>query len=466
MKKKLKKWALRLTVTGLVVTGLLILAVLKPGWAYGNRTPHNGYAIYHSGALDAAFKARLDAADRLVRASELYDPAVKLDICLNDGSVYPRLIGTLLGPAFARGFSDKVVLQGEVHADADFMEVNGYRWNLTQLLAHEMVHCLHYQRLGFWGSNPAAGIPEWKTEGYAEYISRRDSSPGDLAAKIDRLRAADPANWEVMLADSTMVPRDYYVHGLMVQYCMDIAGIRYAEVLQDSVQELPVRRAMLQWYLAQQPAYVYKVREPLTKSETPPPLMLLLHGYGADVNDLFSFADQMPEDFLVVSLQAPMDLGGGQYAWYPLRFEGGRAIADEARAGESIAYIHGFLSYLEGQRSIDKQRIYLMGFSQGTIMSYGLALLHPGEIRGVAGFSGRMLQSIRPQIQADARHKDLRVFVTHGTQDQVISLATGEEAVTYLRSLGVAPLFKTYRAGHTILPEMMRDMLIWLKDER
>jgi phospholipase/carboxylesterase len=217
---------------------------------------------------------------------------------------------------------------------------------------------------------------------------------------------------------------------------------------------------------AQRPAYVYQVREPLKDGGgAPAPVLLLLHGYGANVDDLFSFAPDLPADFRIVSLQAPIDLGHGQFAWYPLRFEGGRAVADESRAQAAVDYIHGFLDFLKANYAVDAQRIYLMGFSQGTILSYAVALLHPGEIRGVAGFSGRMLASIRPAIQADDRHKALRVFVTHGTEDQVIPLASGKEAVTYLQGLGVQPTFKTYRAGHTILPEMMRDMLAWLAED-
>lgn len=216
---------------------------------------------------------------------------------------------------------------------------------------------------------------------------------------------------------------------------------------------------------AQQPAYVYKVREPLRNTEAEAPLLLLLHGYGANVDDLFSFSGDLPADFRIVSLQAPIDLGHGQFAWYPLRFEGGRAVADESRAQEAVAYIHGFIDFVKGKYKVETQRIYLMGFSQGTILSYAVALMHPGEIRGVAGFSGRMLTSIRPEIKADDGHKALRVFATHGTEDQVISLANGQEAVTYLQGLGVQPNFKTYRAGHTITAEMLRDMLAWLGEE-
>jgi phospholipase/carboxylesterase len=214
-------------------------------------------------------------------------------------------------------------------------------------------------------------------------------------------------------------------------------------------------------------AYVYQVRDPLKNvGGAPAPLLLLLHGYGANVDDLFSFAPDLPADYRIVSLQAPIDLGRRQFAWYPLRFEGGRAVADESRAQAAVDYIHGFLDFLKAKYPVDAQRIYLMGFSQGTILSYAVALLHPGEIRGVAGFSGRMLESIRPEIKPDNRHRALRVFVTHGTEDQVIPLSRGKEAVTYLQGLGVQPTFLIYHAAHTILPKIMEDMLAWLAEDK
>ena len=108
-------------------------------------------------------------------------------ICLNDGSNYPKLMQTIRGKAFAWGFYDKVVLQGTANYNYNYVELNGYKWNLTQLLAHEMTHCLQFDKLGLWKSNPIANIPNWKWEGYAEYVSRQNADQKNVSKNIAHL---------------------------------------------------------------------------------------------------------------------------------------------------------------------------------------------------------------------------------------------------------------------------------------
>lgn len=114
---------------------------------------------------------------------------------MNDGSVYPTLIRKLRGRAFAWGFYDKVVLQGKMNEKGNYLELNGYKWNLIQLLAHEMTHCVQYDKLGLWKSKPIASIPNWKWEGYAEFIARKNQDQTDLIRNIDRLEQAPKDSW-------------------------------------------------------------------------------------------------------------------------------------------------------------------------------------------------------------------------------------------------------------------------------
>ena len=64
----------------------------------------------------------------------------------------------------------------------------------------------------------------------------------------------------------------------------------------------------------------YLVRQPKTKAENPP-LIILLHGYGSNEEDLFSFAEELPDSMLVISVRAPLSIGFGSYAWYTIHFE-------------------------------------------------------------------------------------------------------------------------------------------------
>ncbi len=248
MKPQIKKWIFRLTATGLFISGLLLIIVLNPILTYANKKTYNQYAIFHNKPLDPALTIRLDQATDLLKSSEFYKPTFQFDICLNEGSKYPKLMRTLRGQAFAWGFYNKVILQGNANYKNNYVELNGYKWNLTQLLSHEMTHCLQFEKLGLWKSNPIANIPDWKWEGYAEYVSRQNNDQKDLFKNIARLIETDRNNWEISFADSTIAPRAYYDYWTLVQYCMDIKKMNYIQVLADTTNEQKVRAEMMSWF--------------------------------------------------------------------------------------------------------------------------------------------------------------------------------------------------------------------------
>ncbi|MCW3101765.1 MAG: hypothetical protein JWO09_205 [Bacteroidetes bacterium] len=251
MKPQLKKILLRLLATLLLIAGVLLVIILNPSLIYAHKTPQNNFSVFHDHPLDPAFAPKLEQAAALIQTSEFYNKNLQLGICLNDGSAYPELMRKVRGEAFAWGFYDKVVMQGEMDCKNNSVALNGYKWNLTQLLAHEMVHCLQFDKLGLWKSKPLADIPDWKWEGYAEYISRQDTSQKDPAKNIERLLDAEKINkdsWEISFTDGTIAPKDYYRYWLLVQYCMDIRKMSYMQVLTDTTQEASLRQEMMSWY--------------------------------------------------------------------------------------------------------------------------------------------------------------------------------------------------------------------------
>ena len=147
-KNQLKKWTLRISVTIVFIIGLLAGIVLKPSLLYAHSTADGTYTIYLQRVLAPQFVGQLNKANELLKASELYDSSLKLSICLNDGSYYPQLIQKLGGTVFGRGFAHEVVLGGEMNAAGNYVQINGYKWNLVELLAHEATHCMEFNRYG------------------------------------------------------------------------------------------------------------------------------------------------------------------------------------------------------------------------------------------------------------------------------------------------------------------------------
>jgi hypothetical protein len=101
MKLKIKKWTFRIATTGIFITTLLILIILNPILTYAHKTKLENHTIFHSASLEPALITKISDANSLLKASEFYNPNLKIDICLNDGSNYPTLIKTLRGQAFA-----------------------------------------------------------------------------------------------------------------------------------------------------------------------------------------------------------------------------------------------------------------------------------------------------------------------------------------------------------------------------
>lgn len=251
MKRTKRTWITRLFATGLLISGLLLGIVLNPGLLYANKTVVDNYIVYHNSQIDDNVIKRLESVTMLLEHSELYDPSFKLDICLNDGSFYPTLMEKVRGQAFAWGFYNKVVLQGDADFKNNSVQLNGYSWNSEQLIAHEAIHCYQYNMFGFWGSNPIANFPNWKWEGYPEYVSRQNMEQLNLYENIKRLMETterDRNIWAIEFADGTISPVNYYQDWLLVSYCLEIKDLSYDELLNDSSTKESVEKEMIEWF--------------------------------------------------------------------------------------------------------------------------------------------------------------------------------------------------------------------------
>ena len=250
MKKQFKKWSLRIIVTCIFILGLLIGIILNPILLYARNSTDGNYTIYHQQQLDPSFITSLNNAGKLLASSDLYSSSLKLSICINDGSYYPKLIQTIRGAAFGWGFGKEIVLGGNMNAAGNYIEINGYRWNLTELLAHEATHCLQFNTYGFIHSNPIARIPEWKWEGYAEYVAQKNKA--GLIKNISHLlevENTDNNNW-INFDDSTGAVIPYYKSWLLVQYSLDIRKMSYDQLLKDNTKESTLNTEMMAWYNA------------------------------------------------------------------------------------------------------------------------------------------------------------------------------------------------------------------------
>ncbi len=209
---------------------------------------------------------------------------------------------------------------------------------------------------------------------------------------------------------------------------------------------------------------LYLVREAKVGTVNPP-LLLLMHGVGSNEQDMFSLATQLPDNFLIISARGPFQIGPAGFAWFQVNFKAGVPVINYEQAENSRTLIIQFIESLKADHSYDEKSIFLIGFSQGGIMSYSVGLTRPDLIRGIAVMSGRLLKEVRPLIVSREKLNSLKVFISHGISDNVLKINFAREALEYLKSLGMTPTYNEYTAGHTITPEMLPDLISWLKSE-
>jgi phospholipase/carboxylesterase len=207
------------------------------------------------------------------------------------------------------------------------------------------------------------------------------------------------------------------------------------------------------------------VREPKIKLEKNP-LLLLLHGYGSNEEDLFSFASELPEEYYVISARAPYDMMYGSYAWYAINFDAEEnKFSDLNQARTSRDLIANFIDELIATYPIDEQKITLIGFSQGTILSYAVALSYPQKVQRVVAISGYLNTEIAAENYAQNDFKNLKIFASHGTVDQVIPIDWARKAKPALDGLGIETTYKEYPIGHGVSPQNFYDFKSWLEQQ-
>ena len=209
----------------------------------------------------------------------------------------------------------------------------------------------------------------------------------------------------------------------------------------------------------------YKVREPkilLDKN----PLLLLLHGYGSNEDDLFSFASELPDEYYVISARAPYDLQYGSYAWYAINFDADQnKFSDQSQAVLSRDLVVKFLEELKTKFPIDISNITLIGFSQGSILSYSIALSYPKIVQRVGALSGYLNLDTTIDNYQNNDFSNLKIFASHGTVDQVIPVEWARKTDPILKSLGINSTYKEYPMGHGVSPQNFYDLKSWLLEK-
>ncbi|MEI8279944.1 MAG: dienelactone hydrolase family protein, partial [Bacteroidota bacterium] len=206
----------------------------------------------------------------------------------------------------------------------------------------------------------------------------------------------------------------------------------------------------------------YIVHKPEVKSEHPA-VLILLHGYGGTEQNLYNMAvTYLPKDLLIVSARGPITLSEGSYAWCHVSVVKGERIMNADEAEESRKLISNMINEVNAKYHTDTQRVYLLGFSQGSRMSYAVGLTEPEKIKGVAILSGSLSEEVKPMVATEKKLKHTSWFISHGTYDDVISLEKAQKSRDFLIQKGIRPEYHEYPMGHEIQPKVIEDLKNWI----
>ncbi|WP_242131960.1 alpha/beta hydrolase [Aestuariivivens marinum] len=193
------------------------------------------------------------------------------------------------------------------------------------------------------------------------------------------------------------------------------------------------------------------------------PLLIMLHGYGSDENDLFSFASELPEELFVISLRAPYPMKPFGNAWYAINFDAEKGKwSDNKQAADSRDLIAKFIDEAVASYPVNKDNVTLLGFSQGTILSYAVALTYPEKVKNVIALSGYINQDIIPENKDTSNYSHLAFYCSHGSVDQVIPVDWARQTPPFLSKLDINHQYNEFPVGHGVAPQNFYEFRKWL----
>ena len=189
------------------------------------------------------------------------------------------------------------------------------------------------------------------------------------------------------------------------------------------------------------------------------PLLLLLHGYGANEEDLLGLAPYLDERLICVSARAPYALDFGGFAWFNIEIGAEGVRFAFAEAEEPLAQV---LFLVDALRQTHRPtRVFIAGFSQGASMALAAALKRPRDFAGAIALSGLCCPEMLPEDAAAVQ--GLSVFMSHGRFDPVIPIAQARASRDLLLPLGLDLLYKEYDMPHAIAQPCLEDLDAWLR---
>ena len=209
-------------------------------------------------------------------------------------------------------------------------------------------------------------------------------------------------------------------------------------------------------------SFGYSVKESLSFDKDDK-VIIMFHGYGSNKDDLFSFAKFMNPNFLIISVQAPIQMDYNSYCWWSLNYNNDMQLQMDVKEAEnSLNELNRFISEdLSTKYNFGLNQVYLLGFSQGCMISYALSINFPENYKKTVGLSGKIPYEI---INFDEKfdYSNHNFFCSHGVNDQVIPIEVGRESNRWFSEKNINHKYLEFESAHGINSENFEQMNLWL----
>jgi phospholipase/carboxylesterase len=189
------------------------------------------------------------------------------------------------------------------------------------------------------------------------------------------------------------------------------------------------------------------------------PTVLALHGRGSNERDLIGLAPYLPDELLWISPRGPFNLGFDAYEWFQMTQIG---KPDPIRLAKALETLDQFIAEAVETYPVDGDNLFLLGFSQGSVIALSYTLTYPGLIRGVIAQSGYIpLES--GLVFDEAGIQDKPMLLTHGKQDSVLPVDWAHRSHKVLEELNVNVEYHEFNMGHEVTADSLDVISRWLK---
>ena len=204
-------------------------------------------------------------------------------------------------------------------------------------------------------------------------------------------------------------------------------------------------------------SFFYLIKKPENNTKKSP-IVFLLHGFGSNEEDLFSFSPYLNNDVTIISLRAPIMLYPNSYAWYNIYYSGSVKSYDKEAAKLIKNQFISEMNYFIKKYDCDPNRITLIGFSQGAILGHAIA--QSSNIKNLIALSGYVDDEL---IDFDNTNKT-SIYISHGNEDEVIPFKESIETNKILNQNNIEYEFNSFEQGHGVNSENLKSFLEWLKE--